>query len=63
MGLKTELKNGAPTEILVLKKTFANNGYIVPTKIVKLIESIKILFKEIAPSLEINFISLFKEKT
>ena len=50
IGANIELKKGAPTEILVLKITLENKGYMVPNKIVKLSVSIKILFNEIAPS-------------
>ena len=62
IGANIELKKGAPTEILVLKITLENKGYMVPNKIVKLSVSIKILFNEIAPSFEIRKISLLFEK-
>ena len=54
MGMSIELKKGAPTDIFELNNTLENNGYIVPIKIVKVSESINILFKEIIPSLEIK---------
>ena len=54
-----ELKKGAPTEIFVLKIMLENKGYTVPSKIVKLSVSIKILFNEITPSFEIKLMLLF----
>ena len=59
IGANIELKKGAPTEIFVLKSTPENKGYTVPSKIVKLSVSIKILFNEITPSLEIKLMLLF----
>ena len=55
-GVRIELKKGAPTESLLLKKVLETKGYMVPTSIVKVSEIKKILLSEIAPSLEINFI-------
>ena len=56
IGASIELKNGAPTEILVSKITPEKRGYTVPSRIVKLSVSIKILFNDIAPSFEIRLI-------
>jgi hypothetical protein len=62
IGASIELKNGAPTEILVLKITPENSGYTVPSKIVKLSVSINILFNDIAPSFEIRLMLFFLGK-
>ena len=59
IGERIELKNGAPTEIFLSNITFEKIGYIVPISMVKVKDSIKILFKEMTPSLDKKLISLW----
>ena len=59
IGERIELKNGAPTEIFLSNITLEKIGYIVPISIVKVKDSIKMLFKEITPSLDKKLISLW----